>query len=143
MVETRHRALTRRVTFGLVGTSWLRRTSVYAILPAILGCQDASLLFFFSLQHGGAGRPPSISFIEKNIAVVWRGAAPRAGVYVHLNLVTRLPWEKFEILIYCVGASRSFPFPFASHYALLARPICYNGSFLCTAPPTVHKKDPY
>ena len=61
-----------------------------------------------------AGRPPSISFIEKNI-----GAAPRADVYVHLNLVTRLPWEKFEILIYCVGASRSFPFPFASHYALL------------------------
>ena len=24
----------------------------------------------------------------------------------------------------------------------VAGPICYNGSFLCTAPPTVHKKDP-
>ena len=24
----------------------------------------------------------------------------------------------------------------------VARFICYNGSFLCTAPPTVHKKDP-
>ena len=24
----------------------------------------------------------------------------------------------------------------------VARPICYNGSFLCTAPPTAHKKDP-
>ena len=24
----------------------------------------------------------------------------------------------------------------------VARPICYNGSFLCTAPPTLHKKDP-
>ena len=38
-----------------------------------------------------------------------------------LNLVMRLPWENFEILIFCVGASRSFPFPppLHYHYALL------------------------
>ena len=33
-----------------------------------------------------------------------------------LNLVMRLPWEKFEILIFRVGASRSFPSPPPLHY---------------------------
>ena len=33
-----------------------------------------------------------------------------------LNLVTRLPWEKFEILIFYVGALHSFPFPLSLHY---------------------------
>ena len=50
-------------------------------------------LLLFSLCSM-AGRPPSISFIEKNIAVAWRGAA-------------------------CRRVRTSFPFPFASHYVLL------------------------
>ena len=55
-------------------------------------------------DRGQAGRP----------TLAWNIECTRL-----LNLVTRLPWEKFEILIYCMGTSRSFPFPFASHYALL------------------------
>ena len=44
-----------------------------------------------------------------------------AYTYLHyrgLKVVTWLPWEKFEILIICVGTSRSFPFPFSSWLSL-------------------------
>ena len=43
-----------------------------------------------------------------------------------LKIVTWLPWENFEILIICVGASRSFPLPRAyNHYHpyLLCAPV--------------------
>jgi len=37
-----------------------------------------------------------------------------------LKIVTGLPWEHFQILIFCVVISRSFPFlPLLHHNALL------------------------
>ena len=42
-----------------------------------------------------------------------------------LNLVMQLPWEKFEILIFCAGTSRSFPSPPPLHY-LSCAPDSFN-----------------
>ena len=44
-----------------------------------------------------------------------------------LLLVTRLPWEKFEISIICVGASRSFPSPPPLHYLSCAPGAAHQG----------------
>ena len=37
-----------------------------------------------------------------------------AGMHVVLKIVTSLPWENIQNAIICVGASRSYPFPFFS-----------------------------
>ena len=79
----------------------------------------ASLLFSLCNK---AGRPPSISFAEKNTAVlVWRGAAFRRVRTSKISNSTTT--AKFVILVYCVGDSRSFPFCFPSHYVLLVEMI--------------------
>ena len=44
---------------------------------------------------------------------------PYIAIDLTLKIVTRLAWGNISNPIICVGASRSYPFLFVSHYALL------------------------
>jgi len=66
-------------------------------------------------------------YFTTNFSWYWHfslSAFVKALYTCELNIVMGLPWERFQILIFCLVVVRSFTFlPLLHHYALLASPI--------------------